>query len=110
MEGKQGLILDLIINHNAQGNLEGPWELQGLGATKVLEFQSFAGFSLQPNLDKGGFWWVTKSTPVDCGLYLFYRKIHLLGSFQNIKIARTAICNLILGKVWRKDPHQEMPL
>ncbi|XP_028398478.1 RNA-binding protein pno1-like [Dendronephthya gigantea] len=24
-------------------------------------------------------------------------KIHLLGSFQNIKIARTAICNLILG-------------
>lgn len=55
MEGKQGLILDLIINPNAQENLEGPWELQGLGATKVLEFQSFAGFSLQPNLDKGGF-------------------------------------------------------
>lgn len=25
-------------------------------------------------------------------------KIHILGSFQNIKIARTAICNLILGK------------
>ncbi|XP_072035001.1 RNA-binding protein PNO1-like [Amphiura filiformis] len=24
-------------------------------------------------------------------------KIHILGSFQNIKIARTAICNLILG-------------
>uniref|UniRef100_A0A8C4RCD4 RNA-binding protein PNO1 n=1 Tax=Eptatretus burgeri TaxID=7764 RepID=A0A8C4RCD4_EPTBU len=24
-------------------------------------------------------------------------KIHLLGSFQNIKVARTAICNLILG-------------
>ncbi|KAK4823803.1 hypothetical protein QYF61_006598 [Mycteria americana] len=25
-------------------------------------------------------------------------KIHILGSFQNIKMARTAICNLILGK------------
>merc|ERR1712241_1361524 len=24
-------------------------------------------------------------------------KIHILGTFQNIKIARTAICNLILG-------------
>jgi len=24
-------------------------------------------------------------------------KIHILGSFQNIKIARTAICSLILG-------------
>lgn len=28
---------------------------------------------------------------------LFFRKIHILGSFSNIKIARTAICNLILG-------------
>jgi rRNA processing protein Krr1/Pno1 len=28
----------------------------------------------------------------------FPRKIHILGSSQNIKIARTAICNLILGK------------
>lgn len=27
-----------------------------------------------------------------------YRKVHVLGSFQNIKMARTAICNLILGK------------
>lgn len=29
-------------------------------------------------------------------------KVHILGSFQNIKMARTAICNLILGKdiVW----------
>ena len=26
-------------------------------------------------------------------------KINILGSFQNIKIARTAICNLILGKI-----------
>ncbi len=26
-------------------------------------------------------------------------KIHLLGSFQNIAIARTAICNLILGQL-----------
>uniref|UniRef100_A0A8C0QF60 RNA-binding protein PNO1 n=2 Tax=Canis lupus TaxID=9612 RepID=A0A8C0QF60_CANLF len=25
-------------------------------------------------------------------------KVHILGSFQNIKMARTAICNLILGK------------
>lgn len=25
-------------------------------------------------------------------------KVHILGSFQNIKIARTAICNLILGE------------
>lgn len=31
-------------------------------------------------------------------LYFFLRKIHILGSFQNIKMARTAICNLILGK------------
>ena len=26
-----------------------------------------------------------------------YSKIHILGSFQNIKIARDAVCNLILG-------------
>lgn len=26
------------------------------------------------------------------------RKVHILGSFQNIKMARTAICNLILGE------------
>ena len=31
---------------------------------------------------------------------VFFRKIHILGSFQNIKIARTAICNLILGNVF----------
>ena len=30
--------------------------------------------------------------------HFIYRKIHILGSFQNIKLARTAICNLILGK------------
>jgi len=30
--------------------------------------------------------------------FLFFSKIHILGSFQNIKIARTAICSLILGK------------
>uniref|UniRef100_A0A8C2F0D7 Partner of NOB1 homolog n=1 Tax=Cyprinus carpio TaxID=7962 RepID=A0A8C2F0D7_CYPCA len=29
--------------------------------------------------------------------FLLYRKVHILGSFQNIKMARTAICNLILG-------------
>lgn len=27
----------------------------------------------------------------------FFSKIHILGSYQNIRIARTAICNLILG-------------
>ena len=27
----------------------------------------------------------------------YFRKIHILGSFKNIKIARTAICSLILG-------------
>ena len=27
----------------------------------------------------------------------FHRKIHILGSFQNIKIARDAIVSLILG-------------
>lgn len=32
---------------------------------------------------------------------IFYRKVHILGSFQNIKMARTAICNLILGKTER---------
>lgn len=26
-----------------------------------------------------------------------FRHVHILGSFQNIKMARTAICNLILG-------------
>lgn len=34
-------------------------------------------------------------------LLIFYRKVHILGSFQNIKMARTAICNLILGKTER---------
>ena len=28
---------------------------------------------------------------------VFLSKIHILGSFNNIKMARTAICNLILG-------------
>lgn len=36
--------------------------------------------------------------PINIALIFFYRKIHILGSFQNIKMARTAICNLILGK------------
>lgn len=30
-------------------------------------------------------------------IYFFYSKIHILGSFQNIKIARDAIVSLILG-------------
>lgn len=29
--------------------------------------------------------------------FISCRKVHILGSFQNIKMARTAICNLILG-------------
>ncbi|KAG8510133.1 RNA-binding protein PNO1, partial [Galemys pyrenaicus] len=29
--------------------------------------------------------------------FIYCRKVHILGSFQNIKMARTAICNLILG-------------
>lgn len=43
-------------------------------------------------------------TPIDlCIYYFFYNiskcsKIHILGSFQNIRIARNAICSLILGK------------
>ena len=33
-------------------------------------------------------------------LFLCYHsKIHILGSFQNIKVARNAICSLILGKL-----------
>lgn len=27
-------------------------------------------------------------------------KVHILGSFQNIQVARKAICSLILGKVY----------
>jgi RNA-binding protein PNO1 len=30
-------------------------------------------------------------------LQLYYRHIHILGSFNNIKVARDAICDLILG-------------
>ena len=28
----------------------------------------------------------------------FYSKVHILGSFKNIRIARNAICSLIMGK------------
>ncbi|RWS12812.1 putatative 28 kDa protein-like protein [Dinothrombium tinctorium] len=31
-------------------------------------------------------------------------KIHILGSYQNIRAARTTICNLILGKLYRSPP------
>lgn len=41
---------------------------------------------------------LTEGFSINAGLMAFYRKIHILGSFQNIKMARTAICNLILGK------------
>ena len=34
-----------------------------------------------------------------CCLCCFHSKIHILGSFQNIKVARNAICSLILGKL-----------
>ena len=32
-----------------------------------------------------------------CTIFFQNRNIHILGSFQNIQIARTAICSLILG-------------
>ena len=33
----------------------------------------------------------------DLSHFISCRKVHILGSFQNIKMARTALCNLILG-------------
>lgn len=42
---------------------------------------------------------LTKTVLISISM-LFYRKVHILGSFQNIKMARTAICNLILGKMF----------
>lgn len=56
---------------------------------------------LQENLEKQN---ILLKMQVELELYLlisnlvFYiRRIHILGSFQNIKIARDAVCNLILG-------------
>lgn len=43
--------------------------------------------------DQGGAIWLTPPS------FSSLRKIHILGSFQNIKMARTAICNLILGRL-----------
>lgn len=31
-------------------------------------------------------------------LFFYFSSIHILGSFQNIKVARTALCSLILGE------------
>jgi len=46
---------------------------------------------------KGGKTRFTIENVTKCRIVLADTKIHILGSFQNIKVARTAICNLILG-------------
>merc|ERR1712025_594269 len=46
---------------------------------------------------KGGKTKFTIENVTKCRIVLADSKIHILGSFQNIKLARTAICNLILG-------------
>ncbi|XP_038073800.1 RNA-binding protein pno1-like [Patiria miniata] len=46
---------------------------------------------------KGGKTKFTIENVTKTRIVLAASKIHILGSFQNIKIARTAICNLILG-------------
>lgn len=46
---------------------------------------------------KGGKTKFTIENVTKCRVVLADTKIHILGSFQNIKMARTAICNLILG-------------
>jgi len=46
---------------------------------------------------KGGKTKFTIENVTKTRIVLADEKIHILGSFQNIKIARTAICNLILG-------------
>merc|ERR1712168_638767 len=46
---------------------------------------------------KGGKTKFTIENVTKCRIVLADSKIHILGSFQNIKMARTAICNLILG-------------
>merc|ERR1711893_298210 len=46
---------------------------------------------------KGGKTKFTIENVTRCRIVLADTKIHILGSFQNIKTARTAICNLILG-------------
>ena len=46
---------------------------------------------------KGGKTKFTIENVTKCRIVLADSKIHVLGSFNNIKLARTAICNLILG-------------
>jgi len=46
---------------------------------------------------KGGKTRFTIENVTKCRIVLADTKIHILGSFLNIKVARTAICNLILG-------------
>lgn len=46
---------------------------------------------------KGGKTKFTIENVTKCRIVLADSKIHILGSFQNLKVARTAICNLILG-------------
>jgi len=46
---------------------------------------------------KGGKTKFTIENTTKCRIVLADQKIHVLGAFNNIKVARTAICNLILG-------------
>jgi len=46
---------------------------------------------------KGGKTKFTIENVTKCRIVLADSKIHILGSFQNLKVARTAICNLIVG-------------
>lgn len=47
---------------------------------------------------KGGRTKFTIENTTKTRIVLADNKIHILGSFQNIRAARTAVCNLILGK------------
>lgn len=47
---------------------------------------------------KGGRTKFTIENTTKTRIVLAENKIHILGSFQNIRAARTALCNLILGK------------
>ncbi len=42
------------------------------------------------------------------GKFVCCSKIHILGSFKNIRIARNAICSLILGKWWMRNVRYTM--
>ena len=46
---------------------------------------------------KGGRTKFTIENTTKCRIVLADSKIHIMGSFQNIQIAKRALCNLILG-------------